>query len=135
MEITIHTDIKKMDSDYKKAFEEYAKRTSPYCKIILKTYKNLSKPELKKGAAVIVIVPGSDTISSPGLAELISGYNLNGFSSLDFIIPSAQDLQVEAAAKVINISSFTLDTQLTTVVLAEQLYRAFTILNNITYHK
>ena len=135
MEITIHADIRKLDTDYKKALDEYIKRTSPYCKITLKTYKKFSALSLRDSSAKVAIIPGKNTISSPELADTITNYNLNGISHIEFIVPSSSEYETDDSWSTMNISSFSLNTELTVVVLAEQLYRAYTILNNITYHK
>ena len=54
------------------------------------------------------------------------------------IEPSEEEIKEEQARnnlEAFNLSSFTMSPDLTTVVLTEQLYRAYTIMNNITYHK
>lgn len=135
MEIIVHVDAKKLDRDYKAALDEYVKRTSPYCRITLKLYKNFSKLELRKSSAKIIVLPGdTDGMTSPELAQMITDYNLNGCSCIEFIISSG-NMSDSEDYRVLNLSSFSLGGELTAVVLTEQLYRAYTILNNITYHK
>ena len=41
MEIIIHVDVRKFDKNSKLAIDEYAKRTSPFCKVAIKTYKDV----------------------------------------------------------------------------------------------
>lgn len=137
MEIIIHVDAKKLDRDYKAALDEYIKRTSPYCRITVKLYKNFSKLDMRKSSVKIIVVSGDTAvISSEGLAKLIAGYNLNGCSCIEFIVPSDNTAyDIENDRRLLNLSSFSLGCELSAVVLAEQLYRAYTILNNITYHK
>lgn len=136
MEIIIHTNIKKFDTDYKKAFGEYAKRTSPYCKLTIKNYKTISQISLRKSSKKLILNSGKETISSPDLAKLIQDYNLNGFSTIEIIIPSSNEASnFNFDYDILQLSSFNISTELSIVVLSEQIYRAYTILNNITYHK
>ncbi len=137
MEINIHIETKKLDKNLKLAIEEYVKRTSPYCKIFIKLYKSLEKISLKSGSKAYMVVPGSSSPSSPELAGLINKLNVNGFSCIEFIITNPEDTpNIEKnELEELNLSSFTMGPDLTTVVLTEQLYRAYTIMNNITYHK
>lgn len=133
MEIIIHLNCKKIDKDYSLAIQEYIKRTSPFCKIKLQTYKNYGKLSFNKSSKQYVVLPGSNTISSTDLADNIAQLNLNGYSCIEFVI--GHEFSSIDNIDIINISSFSMDSQLLTVVLTEQLYRAYTILNNITYHK
>jgi 23S rRNA (pseudouridine1915-N3)-methyltransferase len=92
-----------------------------------------------------VVCPQKETISSTDLADLISNLNLNGFSSINFIILPDRYILLDSwknlnfakdtDIKYFAVSSFNLKGDLTAVVLSEQLYRAYTIMNNITYHK
>lgn len=137
MEINLHIETKKLDKNLKSAIDEYVKRTSPYCRINIKLYKSLEKLTMKAGSKAYLVIPGSNSTSSPGLAQLINQLNVQGYSCIEFIISNSEALgdfnsnNLEA----FNLSSFTMSPDLTTVVLTEQLYRAYTIMNNITYHK
>lgn len=130
MEIIIHIESKKLDIDFKKAIDEYIKRTSPYCRVITKTYKNLEKVAVKKGSKVYQISPGNCSPTSEGLAQLIQNLNLGGISCIEFVIGKTL-----TDYEKFNLSSFSMSPDLTTTVLAEQIYRAYTIINNIVYHK
>ena len=137
MEINIHIEAKKLDKNLKLAIEEYVKRTSPYCRINIKLYKSLEKLTMKAGSKAYQIVPGNNSPSSPELAQLINKLNVNGFSCIEFIIANSEEAPniTEHELEEFNLSSFTMSPDLTTVVLTEQIYRAYTIMNNITYHK
>lgn len=137
MEINLHIETKKLDKNLKLAIEEYVKRTSPYCRINIKLYKNLEKLTMKSGSKAYLVVPGDDSPSSPELAQLINQLNIKGYSCIEFIIsnPEAAYNITTNDLENFNLSSFTMSPDLTTVVLTEQLYRAYTIMNNITYHK
>lgn len=143
MEIIIHINLRKLDTDYKKAVEEYVKRTSPFCKIKLVFYKNINSLKTSDSSFVYFVVPGTETLSSEGLAEEITKRNLEGYSRLEFVVAGENFESVKKSltesskekAKDFSCFSFALSCDLTTCVLTEQLYRAYTILNNITYHK
>lgn len=134
MEINIYVESKKFDSDYKDAFSEYAKRISVWSKLNLVIVKRIDKVVPKKGALIYRVVPGKDSISSTELADKINEINQNGFSCIDFVI-MPKESGFLSDADTFSVSSFSMCSELTGVVLAEQLYRAYTIQNNITYHK
>ena len=145
MEIIIHVDVRKFDKNSKLAIDEYAKRTSPFCKVAIKTYKDISKANFKSGSKLYIVTPGPDSPTSPGLAKLIESDNLAGISCIEFLIKSTGTNIGESSynateefdnnASCFNLSSFSMSPELTTIVLTEQIYRAYTIMNNITYHK
>lgn len=135
MEILIHIETKKIDTSYKKAIEEYVKRTSPFCKVSIKTYKNIEKISFNKSSKKYIVIPGKETMSSPELADMIQTLNLNGCSCIEFIISENKVISDSSEISKFCISSFGMNVDLNAVVLTEQIYRAYTILNNITYHK
>ncbi len=62
----------------------------------------------------------------------------NSFSTITFVIGGSYGTSPEIYKKanlVLGFGSFTFPHQLFRVMLAEQIYRAYTIINNITYHK
>lgn len=78
------------------------------------------------------------TLSSPELAERIREEFLAGRSKLCFVIGGSYGLAPEvksAAALKLSMSRMTFPHHLARVMLAEQLYRAFTILEGRKYHK
>lgn len=144
MEINIHIQCKKIDKDYQNALAEYIKRISPWCKVSIITYKSFDKLSIKKSSKLFCVTAGEDTLSSTDLAKLINQLNVTGYSCIDFIIDyscslpkslNANSLEIKELYEEFHISSFKMSDELTAVVLTEQLYRAYTILNNITYHK
>jgi len=134
MEILIHVEKKKLDSAYTKAVAEYIKRLSAFCRVKCIYYKDFSKLELQNSSACFRVVPGTDTISSEEFAAKIEEL---GLSRIEFVVAdpaTVYDLDI-AKFSPFSLSGFTMSIDLTTVVLTEQLYRAYTILNHITYHK
>ncbi|MBQ8412692.1 MAG: 23S rRNA (pseudouridine(1915)-N(3))-methyltransferase RlmH [Lachnospiraceae bacterium] len=135
MEINIHIECKKLDTDYSLAFKEYQKRISPWCKLNLINYKDISNISFKKGSRIFYVTAGTNTISSTELADLIKDINLASMSCIDFVILPDRHMDLKEKGEFFFLSSFDLDNNLLYVALAEQLYRAYTIQNNITYHK
>ena len=145
MEILIHIEKKKLDPDYEKAIAEYLKRLSAFCRTKCIYYKDFSKLALQNTSACFLIVPGTGTISSEAFASKIAQLGLSGYSRIEFVVRqpdvnnnpddfsayTAPDISLQNFA----LSGFMMSADLTAVVLTEQLYRAYTILNHITYHK
>lgn len=163
MKIIIHLHCRKLDPDYEAALKEYCKRISSFSEISIKLHKNKQDFSFEKFSTllpqehtcVFFVIPGNHTISSPDLAGEIQQLNVNGVSKIEFfILPSevASKFMQEGKdnsqketdnspagktdlVKPLCLSTFSMSNELTAVALTEQLYRAFTIQNNITYHK
>lgn len=134
MEIIIHIEKKKLDTDYSQAIAEYVKRLSAFCRVRCLYYKDFSKLSLHTGSACFQIVPGFDTPSSEEFADMLATLTLSGYSRLEFVIGNPDSTNFDSR-KALSLSGFSMSDDLTTVVLTEQLYRAYTILHHITYHK
>ena len=145
MEILIHIEKKKLDIEYAKAVAEYVKRLSAFCRVKCIYYKDFSRLALSASSACFLVVPRKDTISSEEFALKIEQIGLSGISRIEFIIQkksfdvlsdnNGADSTEHSDFPSFSLSGFTMSPDLTTVVLTEQLYRAYTILNHITYHK
>lgn len=127
------------------AVNEYIKRISRFAEINViqideeRTLLREGEEILRKakGLKVVTDIKGK-LIDSPGIAELISDASNRGTSEISFIIGSSEGLcdKVKQAADVrISFGAVTYPHQLMRVILCEQLYRAMTIINKITYHK
>jgi 23S rRNA (pseudouridine1915-N3)-methyltransferase len=82
--------------------------------------------------------PGGDLVSSEAFASLLAKIRDDGAEGLAFLIGGADGLGREAvarAAKVISFGPMTLPHGLARIVLAEQIYRAATILQGHPYHR
>lgn len=159
MEINIIS-VGKIKEDYfKKAIEEYEKRLKAYCRvnfIELKDEsegKNLSNKDIdiildkegkrilekiKERSFIIVLDILGRSIDSVEFSKKINDIMLDGISSIDFIIGGSLGISQEVKDKAnysLSFSKFTFPHKLMKVILMEQIYRAFTIINNKTYHK
>ena len=159
MEINIIS-VGKIKEDYfKKAIDEYEKRLKAYCRvnfIELKDEsegKNLSDKDIdiildkegkrilekiKERSFIIVLDIKGRSIDSVEFSKKINGIMLDGISSIDFIIGGSLGISQEVKDKAnysLSFSKFTFPHKLMKVILMEQIYRAFTIINNKTYHK
>lgn len=91
--------------------------------------------EKLKGKRVISLAVEGETISSEHFAELVAQESDLGELCLVIGGSYGLDSRVKNLGKKISFGKMTLPHQLMRVVLTEQIYRAMTILNNVTYHK
>lgn len=141
------------------AMREYGKRLSGFCRpeiIELEPERLPDDPSAAQIAAALEaeaekifarIPPGSavtalciegKALSSEALAGMIGGFCTGGAGTLVFVLGSSHGLseRVKSAARLrLSMSEMTFPHQLARVMLAEQLYRSFTILNHRKYHK
>lgn len=137
------------------AINEYKKRLSAFAKVnIIETKESRyldSQQELlrakreesenlakyKKGYCFALEV-GGKTYSSTAFSEKIKNLQINGISQITFFIGGSVGLDEnfsKSCNEQISFSCFTMPHQLIRVVLIEQIYRAFMINANKTYHK
>ncbi len=127
------------------AVQEYAKRLSRFA--TLNIIELDEKPTLEKEAqdiiaklkgVVIVFDLKGKEITSEEFAEVFSNSLLNGKSEFSLVIGSSEGLSplVKQKADItIRFGKVTYPHQLMRVIVCEQLYRAVTINNHLTYHK
>ena len=146
---------------YLKEYEaEYVKRLSKYCKleiICLKDEKlpttlnesNINIVKEKEGQAILqklnninnsfnfVLDEYGKEFTSIELSEKISKIATEGNSTITFVIGGSLGLskQIKESANVLlSFSKFTFPHQMIRIFLLEQIFRAFKINNNETYH-
>lgn len=93
---------------------------------------------VRKGASVVALCIEGKIVSSEDLAQMVAEKALSGAGDMAFVIGSSHGLSAavkQAASAKISLGRITLPHQLARLVLAEQLYRAFAINNNVKYHK
>ncbi|MBR1815789.1 MAG: 23S rRNA (pseudouridine(1915)-N(3))-methyltransferase RlmH [Lachnospiraceae bacterium] len=151
MQIILHIDTKKIDTDYEHAINEYFKRTSAFANISMKLYKDFMKLSLKDNSFKFVVVSGKASFTSTEFAKKITNIGLNGYSCIEFIISeinlyediytdknNTKDKPLDLSDEnyeIFNLTSMNIGVEPTATALAEQIYRAYTINNNINYHK
>ena len=128
---------------WKDAIAEYGKRLSRFCNFeVIETpesYPEKEKTAIMKhlqGYVFSLCVEGKQC-TSVEFARKIENVMQND-SKITFVIGGSDGLSEEvkkASSSRLSFSEMTFPHQLMRVVLAEQIYRAFTINNNITYHK
>jgi 23S rRNA (pseudouridine1915-N3)-methyltransferase len=138
---------------------EYSKRLGAYCRLEIVELKEESFKEplsdkerlqivTKEGERILgqlgsrsfvfVLDVQGKALSSEAFAEQISGLAVQGVSQVDFVIGGALGLSpavISRADFILSFSNFTFPHQLMRLILAEQLYRAMTIIRGEQYHK
>jgi 23S rRNA (pseudouridine1915-N3)-methyltransferase len=121
--------------------DEYMGRIKRYCACELVELKNNDGERMLReasGATLIALDAAGEAPDSRGFARLIERYASQGKGVIAFVIGGAEGLptQVRQAAHATwSLSTLTLPHRLARVVLAEQLYRAMTILRGEPYDK
>ncbi|MBI2662452.1 23S rRNA (pseudouridine(1915)-N(3))-methyltransferase RlmH [Candidatus Woesearchaeota archaeon] len=114
---------------------EFLKRLQQYTKIEYSEKNNLKLDNIN--GYVIALDEHGQPMNSLEFAQFIKKTTLE-HKNLIFIIGEAKGLSEEIrkkCSKTISLSTMTFPTQLVRLIFAEQLYRAFTIINNEPYHK
>ncbi|MBQ9155227.1 MAG: 23S rRNA (pseudouridine(1915)-N(3))-methyltransferase RlmH [Eubacterium sp.] len=136
---------KNSKSYHKKAIDEYMKRLSRYCKIsctIIGKQKEWEKAWAEHDQKVLVL-PGKESVSSEEFSRMLGSFEMSGNSKLAYFIPdiiTQKDwceivIRDKKDIHILNLSDLSMGTGLCGVVLAEQIYRGYRILNNHPYHK
>ena len=159
MKITILAVGKIKEKFYTEAVNEYMKRLSRYCKLEIlqvideKTAENSSAVEMEivkekeaerllkkipESAYVIALEIHGKELDSPALAEKINALGISGISHIVFVIGGSLGLYKSVSARAdysLSFSKMTFPHQLMRVILLEQLYRSYRIINGEPYHK
>ena len=93
--------------------------------------------EKSKGYNILLDVKGKE-YSSEDTSREIEKLTVNGVSTINFIIGGSYGVsdEIKASANIrLSFSKMTFPHQLMRLIFIEQLYRWFTITNNIKYHK
>ncbi|MDD6799487.1 MAG: 23S rRNA (pseudouridine(1915)-N(3))-methyltransferase RlmH [Firmicutes bacterium] len=121
------------------AVAEYSKRLSGYCSFSVRECADGKPlPPFPKKAYRIALCVEGKMMSSEALAHELETLPLRGVSEVVFVIggENGLDESVKAACDLrLSFSPMTFPHQLMRVILCEQIYRAFTIINHGKYHK
>lgn len=109
-------------------------------KLSIEEVKRIEGEDILKSASgyIVALDKGGEQLDSEGIASLFDNLSTRGVSKITLIIGGSYGLDKEVlnkANKKLSFGKITYPHQLMRVVLLEQIYRAETILNNITYHK
>lgn len=106
--------------------------------IVLKAEADRIKKYINNKAMIFSLCVEGKQYESESFAKLIQDSNINGKSDLQFIIGGSLGLHddIKNISNVkLSFSKMTFPHMLMRVILLEQIYRAFKINNNETYHK
>lgn len=141
------------------ALSEYSKRLSKYCNLNIielpdeKLPNNLNDSlinqikqkesnnilsHIEKGSYVLALDLKGKQFSSEEFSKKITDISLNSFISITFIIGGTLGLYenvLKNSNELICFSKMTFPHQLIRIFLLEQIFRAFKISNNETYHR
>ena len=159
MNITIISVGKLKEKYLKLAIDEYTKRLGRYCKVDIielpdeKTPDNASEKEelqikdkegelilskIKDNMFVVAMDLNAKQMTSEEFSKFIETQGVMGNSNIAFVIGGSLGLSqnvIKRANHKICFSKMTFPHQLFRVMLLEQIYRSYKILNNESYHK
>jgi 23S rRNA (pseudouridine1915-N3)-methyltransferase len=159
MKITVVAVGKLKERYLKEGIAEYCKRLSRFCDLQIAEVadeqapdslspaqeKQIKKKEaagiinkLKEGTFLIVLDVKGARMTSEGFASALQNCFTSGRSNITFVIGGSLGLDSELLQKAdlrLSLSDMTFPHQLTRLILLEQIFRAFKILNGETYHK
>ena len=143
------------DQYYQDAITEFKKRLRPFCQLEIIEVKNEKEsPSLTKEMVIareserlikkmsdgyfFALEPDGKQMSSEEFASKIESLINTGNTPINFIIGGSYGLSDEIRKKcdsVLSFSQMTFPHELFRIILLEQIFRAFKIINNQTYHK
>ena len=159
MKITLVTVGKIKEKFFEDAIKEYSKRLSRYCKLEILQVADEKTPEgaseavelqikekegqrilslIRDDAYVIALAIEGKMLDSEELAERIEKLGVSGISQIVFVIGGSLGLSahvMKRADYALSFSRMTFPHQLMRVVLLEQIYRSYRIMNHQPYHK
>lgn len=159
MKITLITVGKIKEKFFREAADEYGKRLSRYCKLDIREAVDEKTPEKasqiqcdqilqKEGERILKLMPEDAFVitleiegrrlTSEAFASQIEQLGVNGTSHIAFVIGGSLGLHnsiKKRADLAVSFSDMTFPHQLMRVVLLEQIYRAYRIINREPYHK
>lgn len=159
MKITIVCVGKIKEKFYRDALAEYTKRLSRYCSLSItevadeKTKEQASDVEcaiikdregerilksIREDGYVIALAIDGKNLDSVELSKKIENLALTGKSNLYFVIGGSLGLSDEVMKRAnykLSFSRMTFPHQLMRVILLEQIYRSYRIINHEPYHK
>ena len=135
--------VGKLKEDYlRDAQKEYSKRLSRFCKLniveadedfTLEKEADRIRKALTANSHVIALAIEGKKYDSVGFARYLENLMISGKSHISFIIGGSDGLDesiLTEADNLLSMSDMTFPHQLARIILLEQIYRAFKIINN-----
>ena len=159
MKITILCVGKIRERFYREAAAEYQKRLSRYCKTEVVEVADEMTPDgaapaleeqirkkegqrllarIKPDAWVVTLEIAGRRMDSPAFAHMLEKAALEGKSHIQFVIGGSLGLDSAVSRRAdmkLSFSDLTFPHQLMRVILLEQIYRGYRIINGQPYHK
>ena len=159
MKITLITVGKIKEKYLKDAISEYSKRLSKYCRLEIIEVADEKTPDhasetveaairdkegerilknIRDDMYVITLEIAGKMLTSEELADKIDILGIQGKSSIAFVIGGSLGLGnnvLERSEYALSFSKMTFPHQLMRVILLEQIYRSYRIINGEPYHK
>ena len=159
VKITVISVGKLKEKYLKDAIAEYAKRLGKYCRLEIVEVADEKTPDnagsavweavrvkegerilkyVREDAYIITLEIDGIQLSSEKLAERLENLGIQGKSHIIFIIGGSIGLGEEVRRRAdfaLSFSKMTFPHQLMRVILLEQIYRSFRIINGEPYHK
>lgn len=138
MKLVIIAVGKLKDAEARALADDYVGRLRRYTPCEEREVKAASELEgaIPKGALVVALEVHGDAVTSPELAKRVEAWASRGKGVVAFVIGGADGIPKALSAKAearLSLSKLTLPHRLARVLLAEQLYRAMTILRGEPY--
>lgn len=145
---------KNKDDYLEEAVQDFIKKLRPFCKLELvylkdeKVHTDVKKilaveaqrirEQLQEKEFVVVLDEKGKNFSTVQLHQQFSHWIDRGIGKIAFIIGSSHGLATEIKAEadlLLSLSPLTMNHQIVRIVLLEQVYRVFTLLRGMKYHK
>ena len=147
------------ESSFRDMISEYSKRLSRYANLSILEVQDEKTPDnasatveeaikkkegerllgvIKDNAYVIALAIDGKNLSSTELADKINNLGIDGISHIQFVIGGSLGLSPEVLSRAdmkLSFGRMTFPHQLMRVILLEQIYRSYRIINNEPYHK
>ena len=159
MKITVIAVGKVKEKFYREAIAEYEKRLSRYCRLEIVQVDDEKTPDkagmameqlilrkeaerivryIREDALVVTLEIQGKEYDSEGFAAVLERAATQGSSHIQFIIGGSLGLHEEICKRAdhaVSFSKMTFPHQLMRVILLEQIYRGYRIINREPYHK
>jgi 23S rRNA (pseudouridine1915-N3)-methyltransferase len=154
MKIELLSIGKENEKMYHAAIEEFAKRINRYQKFTIKNIASKAIPtspiaqqltteglqienHMAEGDILIILDDKGKTLTTTAFAQQLDKWQQLAGKRILFIIGGAYGISPHIKAKAqfsFSLSALTFPHQLVRLIFTEQLYRAYTVLNNENYH-